>query len=88
MNDLIAFFTSPETLSFIGLGLMFLIFGVLLYRGIKYAYTIFKKNPFLVWFEDDSDYTYFEYDHALKKYVKKDLSLYDKTDRRVYKIIH
>lgn len=88
MNDLIAFFTSPTTISFIALALLLFFVGLLIHRGVKYAYTLIKKNPFLVLFDGDSEYTYFEYDHELNKYVKKDLSFYDKTDRRVYKIVY
>lgn len=88
MNDLIAFFTSPTTISFIASALLLFFVGLLIHRGVKYAYTLIKKNPFLVLFDGDSEYTYFEYDHALSKYVKKDLSFYDKADRRVYKIVY
>lgn len=87
MEYAMTFFTYPSI--FITVFMIFILFILIAgaVQGMKYLYLVtYKHSPKLVTDVEEGTSVYYEYDGALKKYVRNDLAIYDKNDPKIYKI--
>ncbi len=87
MEYAMTFFTYPTV--FITVFMIFIVFLLIggLLKGLAYLYFVtYMHSPKLVTDVEAETSVYYEYDKALKKYVRNDLAIYDKNDPKIYKI--
>lgn len=87
MEYAMTFFTYPTV--FVTVFMIFIMFILIcgLLDGLAYLYFVtFMHSPKLVTDVDAGTSVYYEYNRALKKYVRNDLAVYDKNDPKIYKI--
>lgn len=87
MEYAMTFFTYPSIfITFFMLFILFILIAGSL-KGLSYLYLVtYKHSPKLVTDVEAETSVYYEYDTALKKYVRNDLAIYDKNDPKIYKI--